>query len=60
MKLLYSSLEALHANTGSARRVKEHSVIVLILSQLYCLEMGGSFLFFRNEAVNFTTLQKKH
>ena len=32
-------------HASSARRLKEHSVIVLILSQLQCLEMGRGFHF---------------
>ena len=46
-KLFRSLLEVAHTNedTSSIKRWKERNVIVLLLSQLYCLKLGGCFRF---------------
>ena len=48
-----------HEHTPVARVVKEHNVIVLMLGQLDCLEMGHSLRFLEKKDSKFTTLQKK-
>ena len=50
-KLFRPSLEVPHSR---ARRIKKHNVIVLILSQLYCLEMGRGFRFLNTIEVFIT------
>ena len=51
MKLFCLSLEESNKDTsvGSESQLKEQNVIVLILTQLYCLGMGCSFSFLKKQ-----------
>ena len=48
-------------HTSITKRWKEHDVIILLLSQLYCLIMSRGFRFFKTKnSIKLTTLYMKH
>ena len=47
-------------HTSSTKQWKKHNVIVLLLSQLYCLKMGRAFRFLKQKTTANLLLYKKN